>query len=81
MTMAGSGEASAPMASQVPAAATSSMSSLTMTRRWSSSCFTARGVNCRATSIRCFWCSGSSLLIIDVSSSWSVAGREPHSDE
>ncbi|CAB4658282.1 unannotated protein [freshwater metagenome] len=66
--IAGSGDARDSIASHDPFAATSSISSLTIERIFPSICLTARGVNCRATSIRCCWCSGSSRLIIDVSS-------------
>ena len=67
-------------ASHSPSARTSSSSSVTRARTRSSWERTPRGVKRRATTMRWRWCSGSSLLIIDESSRWSVWGRDPSSE-
>jgi len=79
--IAGSREAMASTASHSPRGATASRSSVTMPRTRSSWPRTARGVNRRATSLRCSWWPGSSMLIMDMSPRWSTSGRDPCDEE
>ena len=79
--IAGSREAMASMASHCPSGVIASRIPVTMPRTWLSWPRMARGVNRRDTSLRCSWCPGSFMLIMDMSPRWSTCGREPSDEE
>ena len=79
--IAGRRDAIASIASHSPSGATASRISVHEPRTWSSWPRTPPGLNRRDTRLRCCWCAGSSMLIIERSARWSICGRDPENDE